>query len=71
VVVRTANAEQLSIPDIGSPAAAEAVSEAAAEAASLVAEGMRKEATEQAWVFPPGTTTAGRPVRITPAEEEV
>jgi hypothetical protein len=31
---------------------------------------MRKEATEEAWVFPPGTATPGRPVRITPPEEE-
>lgn len=71
VVVRTANAEQLSMPDIGSPAAVEAVSEAAAEAASLLAEGARKEATDETWVFPPGTAAPGRPVRITPAEEEV
>jgi cytoskeletal protein CcmA (bactofilin family) len=73
VVVRTANAEKPSTPDIGSPAASEAASEAVAEAASLVAtEGARKEATEETWVFPPGTAApAGRPVRITPPEEEV
>ena len=73
VVVRTAAPEKLSTPDIGSPAASEAVSEAAAEAASLVAnEGARKEATEETWVFPPGSAgPSGRPVRITPAEEEV
>lgn len=70
VVVRTGNAQQLSAPDIGSPAASEAVSEAAAEAASLV-EGARKEATEETWVFPPGTAAPGRSVRITPPEEEV
>jgi cytoskeletal protein CcmA (bactofilin family) len=72
VVVRTASAQQPSIPDIGSPAAVEAASEAVAEAASLVAEGGRKEATEETWVFPPGSAgPPGRPVRITPAEEEV
>jgi cytoskeletal protein CcmA (bactofilin family) len=70
VVVRTANVEQTSTPDIGSPAASEAASEAAAEAASLVAEGARKEATEESWVFPPGAASpSGRPVRITPEEE--
>ena len=73
VVVRTGSEEPKSLPDIGSPAAAEAVSEAVAEAASLAAaEGARKEATEESWVFPPGSAAArGRPVRITPAEEEV
>jgi cytoskeletal protein CcmA (bactofilin family) len=73
VVVRTGNAEQLTIPDIGSPAASEAASEAVAEAVSLVAtEGARREATEEKWVFPPGTAAPpGRPVRITPAEEDV
>jgi hypothetical protein len=50
----------------------EAVSEAVAEAASLVAsEGARKEATEETWVFPPGAAApSGRAVRITPAEED-
>src|SRR5918999_4559585 len=68
VVIRTGIAEQTSTPDIGSPAAVEAISEAVAEAASLVAaEGARKEATEETWVFPP-SAAAGRPVRITPAE---
>lgn len=71
VVVRTGNVGQPVTIDIGSAAAAAAVSEAVAEAESLVAEGARKEATEQAWVFPPGTAAPGRPVRITPAEEEV
>jgi hypothetical protein len=50
----------------------EAASEAAAEAASLVAaDGARKEATEESWVFPPASTAPGRPVRITPPEEDV
>jgi cytoskeletal protein CcmA (bactofilin family) len=73
VVVRTGDPERASTPDIGSPAASEAISEAVAEAASLVAsEGARKEATEETWVFPPGSAAAaGRPVRITPAEEDV
>jgi hypothetical protein len=58
--------------EIGSPAATEAASEAVAEAASLLAvEGARKEATEETWVFPPGTAAPGRPVRITPQEDEV
>jgi cytoskeletal protein CcmA (bactofilin family) len=71
VVIRTGVAEQPSTPDIGSPAAIEAVSEAVAEAASLVAsDGARKEATEETWVFPPGTAAPSRPVRITPAEED-
>jgi cytoskeletal protein CcmA (bactofilin family) len=70
VVVRTGTTEQTTTIHIGSPAAIEAVSEAVAEAASLVAsEGAKREATEETWVFPPGAT-AGRPVRITPAEEE-
>jgi cytoskeletal protein CcmA (bactofilin family) len=72
VVVRTGNAEAPTAAEIGSPAAVDALSEAAAEAASLVAsDSARKEATEEAWVFPPGTTASARPVRITPAEEEV
>jgi cytoskeletal protein CcmA (bactofilin family) len=71
VVVRMTEPETAQAPHIGSPAAVEAASEAAAEAASLVAaEGARKEATEETWVFPP-SAAAGRPVRITPAEEEV
>jgi cytoskeletal protein CcmA (bactofilin family) len=73
VVIRTTEPGEARIPDIGAPAAAEAASEAVAEAESLVArEGARKEATEQTWVFPPGTAAAsGRPVRITPPEEDV
>jgi cytoskeletal protein CcmA (bactofilin family) len=73
VVIRTAGTEQPSVPDIGSPAAVEAASQAVAEAESLVAaEGARKGATEETWVFPPGAgAQGGRPVRITPAEEEV
>src|ERR671915_2009131 len=73
VVIRTAEPGEARIPDIGAPAASEAASEAVAEAESLVAsEGARKEATEQTWVFPPGTVAAGsRPVRITPPEEDV
>jgi cytoskeletal protein CcmA (bactofilin family) len=72
VVIRTAATQQQPATiDIGSVAAVEAITEAAAEAASLAAaEGARKEATDDAWVFPPGTVTAGRPVRLTPDEEE-
>jgi cytoskeletal protein CcmA (bactofilin family) len=71
VVVRTGKPEQPSITEIGSPAAIEAVTEAVAVAESLVAtESARKEATEETWVFPPGSATSGRPVRITPPEEE-
>jgi cytoskeletal protein CcmA (bactofilin family) len=77
VVVRTGAVEPPAAIDIGSPAAADAVAEAVAEAESLVAadgarpELARKEATEDSWVFPPGTAPSGRAVRITPAEEEV
>jgi cytoskeletal protein CcmA (bactofilin family) len=72
VVVRTIEPEESRTLDIGSPAASEAVAEAAAEAASLVAaEGARKEAPEESWVFPPGAAAPGRPVRITPPEDEV
>src|SRR5688572_18130064 len=72
VVIRTAAPDQTRTLEIGSPAAAEAASEAVAEAASLLAvEGARKEATEETWVFPPGTAAPGRPVRITPQEDEV
>jgi cytoskeletal protein CcmA (bactofilin family) len=71
VVVRAGNAEQPSASAIGSPAAVDAVSEAVAVAASLVAtDGARKEATDEKWVFPPGTAASGRPARVTPAEEE-
>lgn len=72
VVVRTSEPAVAEMVLLGSPAAVEAASEAVAEAASLVAaEGARKEATEETWVFPPTAEAAARPVRITPAEEEV
>jgi cytoskeletal protein CcmA (bactofilin family) len=80
VVVRTGDAARTTAPDIGSEAAIEAASEAAAEAETLVAnrfarkdateEVARKEATEETWVFPPGTAPTGRPIRITPPEED-
>ena len=72
VVIRTGDGT-LSTPDLGSEAATAAASEAAMEAASLVETVVaRNEATEESWVFPPGAAGApGRPVRITPAEEEV
>jgi cytoskeletal protein CcmA (bactofilin family) len=72
VIIRTAAMQQQpSSVDIGSVAAVEAITEAAAEAASLAAaEGARNEATDDAWVFPPGTVTGGRQVRLTPGEEE-
>jgi cytoskeletal protein CcmA (bactofilin family) len=72
VVIRNAAPDSTRPLEIGSPAAAEAASEAVAEAASLMAvEGARKEATEESWVFPPGNAASGRPVRITPQEDEV
>src|ERR687895_1004243 len=72
VVVRTTAPEEARTLELGSPAAVEAASEAVAEAASLLAvEGARREATEETWVFPPGTAAPGRPVRITPQEDEV
>jgi cytoskeletal protein CcmA (bactofilin family) len=72
VVIRTTAPEEARTLELGSPAAVEAASEAVAEAASLLAvEGARREATEETWVFPPGTAAAGRPVRITPPEDEV
>ena len=77
VVVRTGDGELSRSPDIvpgaGSAATSAALSEAASEAASLAAKGTaRSEGTEETWVFPPGTASASRrPIRITPAEEEV
>jgi cytoskeletal protein CcmA (bactofilin family) len=75
VVVRTGDGTLVAQPQhIGSEAAAEAATEAAAEAASLAETVLaRKEATEEAWVFPPGSAAApgGRPMRITPSEEDV
>ena len=70
VVVRTGNAEQSEAVHIGSVAAVEAATEAVAEATSIAREGARKQSTEQSWVFPPGSASSARPVRITPAEEE-
>jgi cytoskeletal protein CcmA (bactofilin family) len=71
VVIRTGTVEPPATADLGSAAAIEAGSEAVAVAQSLVAsEGPRKETAEEPWVFPPGTAAPGRPVRITPAEEE-
>jgi len=73
VVVRMGDGKPSIVPIMGSEAAEEAVSEAASEAASLAeAVGARREATEETWVFPPGTAGApARPIRITPSEEDV
>jgi cytoskeletal protein CcmA (bactofilin family) len=73
VVIRTSDGVLSVTPDISSQAAAEAVSEATSEAVSLAETVLaRKEATEETWVFPPGAGGApGRPVRITPSEEDV
>lgn len=73
VVIRTGDAGQVSPPDMGSEAASEAALEAASEAATLAAASIaRPEGTNETWVFPPGAAGApGRPVRITPAEEDV
>jgi cytoskeletal protein CcmA (bactofilin family) len=73
VVVRTADGTVSAEPlHLGSVAAAEAIGEATAEAASLAETVLaRRETTDEAWVFPPGSTGAsGRPVRITPPEED-
>lgn len=73
VVVRTDGSVPAQVHHIGSEAASEAATEAAAEAASLAETVLaRKEATDETWVFPPGSSTPpGRPVRITPPEEDV
>ncbi len=78
VTIRTANGvlstTTATTPDISSVAAVEAASEAAAEAASLaeVVRGRNDETGDDTWVFPPGTAeSAGRAVRITPAEEDI
>ena len=75
VVVRTANGvvSTTTTPDISSPAAVEAAAEAASEAASLAETVFaRKEGTDESWVFPPdGAAPSGRPIRITPPEEDI
>jgi cytoskeletal protein CcmA (bactofilin family) len=73
VVIRTGDGVLSTEPMVGSQAAAEAVSEAVSEAASLAETVLsRTEGTDETWVFPPGSpAAAGRPARVTPAEEEV
>jgi cytoskeletal protein CcmA (bactofilin family) len=74
VVVRTGDGTMVAQSQhIGSEAAAEAATEAAAEAASLAETVLaRKDATDEAWVLPPGSAAApGRPMHITPPEEDV
>jgi cytoskeletal protein CcmA (bactofilin family) len=78
VIVRTGDAagEQAAPADVvalavTSDAAVDAVEEAVEEAASLLGErATKRDETDENWVFPPGTTAAGRPVRITPSNEE-
>src|SRR5919199_1729119 len=54
-----------------SDAAVDAVEEAVEEAASLLSErGIKRDETDENWVFPPGTAGGGRPARITPPSEE-